>query len=1019
MPNADALPLTDAQFAVVTSTAPRMLVDAGAGSGKTTTVVQQLCYWLGAPVRRPDGTWIRCPDADRLTLDQIAAITYTNEAAADLTRKLRAALQAAGLRELAYDVDSARVGTIHSFCGDLLRDYALRAGRSPRQQVLTDGEASALREEIARRVLHEAIAAQDIDGLPALLAGQSLWQVVRYVATLADNTDRLQLYTEHRGALRPHEAALLTLAERSVTVRRRELAERGQVDFDEMIVATRDLLQQPGVRRAVQREIALLVVDEFQDADPAQRDIALLLGGVLQADPSPTRVVLVGDPKQSIYRFRRADVAMWNDVATRFANPMVGQIYRLVENFRSRPGILAAVDTVIGPLMDAPLSPDGVRQPYEVAYAPLVARAKARDGDLPTDVCVELLAIAADNDGDMVQVETVRDTEAEALVERIQALHADGTSYGDMAILLAGWGALETYMHALEGAGIPCYALRSEGFWETREVLDVLLALRAIRDPQDTVALTGLLRGPMIGVRDETLLALSRAGDSLAKGFWSATMSELPAGASLAIEWRALCDARALLQRFGALRDRIPLATLITRLLEETGFLAMHQLLGTHGAQALGNLRRLVRVAEATPDQSLGAFLQTVQEARARGDRVEQERLYREDADVVTITSVHSAKGLEWDTVFWCDLVRTLRPDNSALLTGRTQLSVKSADEGVEDAEHKALRDALFRETKAEAIRLWYVAMTRAKRRLVLSGVALGKGRSSDYTPGLVIRAAMAPTAIRTAGASTMTASVTAGHPVASETLLTRPPVRVVTPTGRSRLSATQLMAFAHDPAHWWRKYVLGYEGLAPKSAGGARQHGTLVHEILEQCGGDLTDLDEVITGVLSRHGLDSDSDGGSDGDGASMMSALRETLRAMVQTAASHPTWLALSAEPSMRQELSFVRILADGSTVEGAMDLVARTANGVAIVDVKTGALRAPSAETTGSAPGTSARYALQAATYRDAVAAITGAASDAITFTLLSTAGGGGTMTPPIDGGEPSATITALRGWTGADI
>jgi RecB family exonuclease len=217
-------------------------------------------------------------------------------------------------------------------------------------------------------------------------------------------------------------------------------------------------------------------------------------------------------------------------------------------------------------------------------------------------------------------------------------------------------------------------------------------------------------------------------------------------------------------------------------------------------------------------------------------------------------------------------------------------------------------------------------------------------------------------------------------------------------------------MAFAHDPAQWWRKYVLGYEGLAPRSAGGARRHGTLVHEILEQCGGELSDLDEVITGVLSRHGLE----GEADGDGASVMTALRETLRAMVQTAASHPTWLALSAEPSMRQELPFVRILSDGSTVEGAMDLVARTAEGVAIVDVKTGALGAPTASR--AASGTSAPYALQAATYRDAVSAITGVASDAVSFTLLSTVGGGGTMTPPIDAGEPAATITALRGWTG---
>ena len=148
-------PLTHAQRDVVLADARHLLVGAGAGSGKTSTIVQKLCYLLGGVVRDIDGATYSHPSP--LALSDIAAITFTNEAAADLKRKLRSALAASGLRHLATDVDAARIGTIHGFCGDLLRDHALRAGLPPSLHVLHEGEATALASECARLAVQHAV----------------------------------------------------------------------------------------------------------------------------------------------------------------------------------------------------------------------------------------------------------------------------------------------------------------------------------------------------------------------------------------------------------------------------------------------------------------------------------------------------------------------------------------------------------------------------------------------------------------------------------------------------------------------------------------------------------------------------------------------------------------------------------------------------------------------------------------------------------------------------------------------
>ncbi len=1017
-------PLTPAQRDVVLADARHLLVGAGAGSGKTSTVVQKLCYLLGGVVRDIDGASYSHPLP--LALGDIAAITFTNEAAADLKRKLRSALAASGLRHLATDVDAARIGTIHGFCGDLLREHALRAGLPPTLKVLLEGEATALAAECARLAVQHAVQWQSVPAFAALLEGRTLSTIVSLVAEVASDSDRLSVWQAHREFLRPHEEALLTLAVDALALRQQELARSGAMDFDRMIVAVRDLLRSDvRVRHAVQRQLQLLIVDEFQDVDPAQRDLTFLLGGLEFDDPTPTRIMLVGDPKQSIYKFRRADVSLWNGVADRFASIATGAILELSDNFRSRKGILAFVDSAIGTRLDTPVNAESGRRPFEVDYRPLDARGTEAHGDR----CVEVIAVAATEDGEANTAPVVRAAEAQAVAARIIELKAAGEVFGDMAMLLATLSDVDCYRDALRAAGIPFYVLRSDGFWEAREVVDCLLALRAIRNCNDDVALIGFLRSPFVGLRDDTLLALRDARHP------NGLVGALSASTRESQLCTRACD---MLVRFGALRDRIPTHALLERLLTESGFLAALSLGVDRGTQAMANMRKLLRTTAMSPELSLGEFLRDVNEARARADRVGEEKLYRERADVVTITTVHSAKGLEWPIVFWSDLVRGARPDRDKLTCGRTGFRLR-LEEGetdskgkVIDAAHDEMKSAVGEEDAAELLRRWYVAATRAKRLLVLSGVPLGVPFKAKDSAAAMVRATFStltalpmPTRLTYAhsdgtefelvvqvAAPTMDAGVApvlndveqterARNAQSATGVTVAAPAILHAPRGRTRLSATQLMTFAADPMLWYRRYSFNFEpdkrstaiGGASGSASSAAI-GTVVHEVLERFNFEVADIDELITSALERHDPDAADTATSDGY------SIRDRIRRLVESAIGSTAWMSLALEPSSRRELKFTRVLPDGSVIDGALDLIALHGGTARILDVKTGAAKSDSA--------LADRYRVQAAVYQEVVHAIAGWPT---AFSLLSTSDGRETPVTAT-GVELSSLLAELR-------
>ena len=972
-----ALTYTADQWNAIAGANQHVLVAAGAGTGKTRTVIGRILYLLGVEV---NGARYDSP----ISLHEIAAITFTNAAAQDLKSKLRDALREEGRYEESYEVDRARIGTIHAFCAELLREFALRRGGSPSLSVVDEATANSIQADAVRDVMITAVSQDDVDGLADLLAAWSFRKVERFVNSLLDDIDRLDQMNGE--AMPPMERTLLRLAERSRSLVDERLARRGAVDFDRVVLYARDMLKRdPVVLESVRRRLHTLIVDEFQDVDPLQKEIAYLLGEPGAEGTKTTHLLLVGDPKQSIYRFRRADVSVWREVASDFDRVPGATVVATNQSFRAGGALLGFIDATVGKLLDEPLG--DTMTSVEVAYEPLIGK----PGDTPDrDGHVELLLIPARDDGKSYSADKSRILEAEAIAQRAGRLLAEeGLTPDDIAVILPGWWSADVYTRAFETLDIPACQLKASGFYERREILDLIIALRAIRDPTDDTALLGFLRSPFIALRDDTLLEIALKST---RPYWSGLKDIKVA------EQEALDDAVRLLDRFSRLRDRIPVDELVEDLLYETGYLAYLELLGTAGEAAVSNVEKFVRLVRAS-GCTVGDTLAMIAEARERGgDEGEVAIMPRNNA--VTVTSVHSAKGLEWKVVFWAGLLSSAtRAQGQDLLIGRNSIALK--DPAVEKtaqqpAEWRALKEAIEFEDLAEKKRVWYVAATRATEKLVVSGMPV-TGKSADrkrtiadylwphledvsFIDGsrFTYRSAAGHeftglVSLASVDVESRTGAVPAERPVLGPQreaeLIIRshgPEEPVSVPPARYRHSATELLAFSRCPQRHWFKYIKGLR--EPRVVGerdalvDAVKRGLIVHDVLERIEEE-HELDLLLDDAIRRR--DPDAPPAESAPGVSYRSHLKREITTVLR----HPAYRELATLPTARKELRFLDVSRDPERFEGSFDLIAARDDKLTVLDVKT--TQCSSRE----AHGRAALYRPQADVYISAAEVITG--------------------------------------------
>lgn len=1014
------------------------LLEAGAGSGKTSTLVGKILHALGAEVI--EGSRVERP----CELAEIAAITFTTAAAADLRTALRTRLREYAKahpdrrwRQMVYEVDRARIGTIHAFCGQLLREFALREGLDPSFGVLDAGEAADLREACARERLYAALGEGDPDAseLAFQFTPHGAVRLVREAVEMGDaarhafdrwcdadgraRTDALRARVEALGGTwRAHDpqgaalaATVLRLAREARDAFDRELDRQGVLDYDALIYRARDLLgRSPNALAGLRGRLRWLLIDEFQDTDPAQRDIAYAICGVgaslaahAAGTPAPggsPTLCIVGDPKQSIYGFRRADVTLWNAVARDFRT-LGATVIPLDTNFRSRAPLLGLVNATFGRLMPGP-EDDGAPD-HEVRYRPL---APARDyaGD---DRLVELLALP---EGETAP-ERRRD-EARRIARRVRAMVDDAepvlwggaddrrpAQWRDVALLFRSATDVRLYEAELRRLRVPCFVAAGDGFFATREVRDVRLLLTALSDAHDDVAWLGVLRSPWVGLSDDVLLRLRTERPNVP--FARALDVTLPGA-----DGEALAFARRWLAELASLRDRVSCAALIERALERSGYGAA-LLYREGGDVALANVQKLVRMADGRPDASLAAFAAYLRDRGESSAREAEAALHGQGENVVTLTTVHGAKGLEWPVVFLCDLDREMAGASTtpAFFCDPTDgIGIKLDDPDAADESerlagvYECLRERAALRDTAEEKRVWYVASTRARDRLVLCAQPPAAGdpaaKAPKPSPARWLLAWLTPqdgtfgygTGTATwhgtilAEVSDLTTTDAPAPPLFEEVSATArvsaPLLRQVAPVPPVaplfRRSATELMLFAKDPAEHRRSYLLGLRPSplarrAPQSAAvegaagiDARTTGDVVHAIME-LDAELVarDLDGILERELaSRLGADAT---------AMLAPAARERLRRLVECTHAHPAVARLVAGDAVERELPFTWFLElDGevTVMHGAMDLVARVGGVLEILDFKTHRL-AP-----GEEERTAADYALQGDLYAAAL-------------------------------------------------
>jgi ATP-dependent exoDNAse (exonuclease V) beta subunit len=837
-----------------------LFVEAAAGTGKTSALVSRIVSLLRTGTGR---------------LNRIAAVTFTEKAAGEMKLRLRAEIEKARVAELATSeerarleealsqLELARIGTIHAFCGDLLHERPVEAGVDPLfevaptedalgfldrafdrwfQEALADppegvrrilrrrprgfnpgsrsagprellrgavtnlvdhrdfpaawrrepferdaeidavmtelSELGALAQKASRaddwlakaleririfcqeNALRESVRGRDYDGLEAELrdfarSTQKHWTwkgsprqpfgpELPRVEVLA-RRDAVRERLERLASQSDADLAALLREELRPVVEAYEAEKEsaGRLDFLDLLVRARDLVRDDrGVREELQERFSHFFVDEFQDTDPLQAEILVLLAADdpaeddwHQVNPVPGKLFLVGDPKQSIYRFRRADVAIYEGAKQQLL-ARGAEVVHLATSFRSLPSIQQAVNAAFEPRM----RPGGSQAEY-VALEPFREEVEGRPslvalpvprpyGDYGKIVNWKIEASFPDAVGSFVDW-LVNDSgwsievpDGSGRREPICARHVcllfrRFKSFGN--------DVTRPYVRALEARRVPHVLVGGRSFHEREEVEALRNALSAIEWPDDELSVFATLRGPFFALGDDALLAYRYSiGSGAVAGRRLGRLDPLRRHgdeelAALDAPEREVADALAILRDLHRARNRRPIAETLSQFLASVRAHAGIAIWPT-GEQALANCLRVIDLArrfERRGAPSFRAFVATMDREAERGE-AQDAPVVEEGTEGVRIMTVHRAKGLEFPVVILADPTanqvsrnpsRHIEPDAGLWAE---PLCGCTPHELIDAKDQELERDA------EEAVRVAYVAATRARELLVV-----------------------------------------------------------------------------------------------------------------------------------------------------------------------------------------------------------------------------------------------------------------------------------------------------------
>ncbi len=784
-----------------------LVVEAAAGTGKTTEMIARIIAVL-----RTGAT----------TLERIVAVTFTEKAAGEMKLRLRTELERARqaaqsvehdrLERALGELEVARIGSIHSFCADLLRERPIEAHVDPLFEVAAEDVAEQLfarafdawfqsalgdppegvrrilrrnepvellrragwslvdrrdfdgawrRDGFARDTAIDAIIAElqpfaaladrahraddylaklcsklgrwlaeldrrehvrprDHDGLEAELADVLRWKEWRFTGrgqNFGDGLLRADVVIQ-RDAAKATLAAFRESAEADLAACLRDelrplvsayeqlKAKAGKLDFLDLLVRTRDLLRDDArVRNELAARFTHFFVDEFQDTDPLQVEILLLLCGERIA---PGKLFVVGDPKQAIYRFRRADIAVYEDVVHKLlANG--ARLLHLTTSFRGTASIQCAINAAFAPVMQG----DG--------QARYVALERHRE-DLSGQPAIVALPVPRPYGWRDVASWAIEESYPDAVGAFVEQLDRSGWRVGGGARIEArhvclmfrrfqsfGKDLTRPYVRALEARGIPHVLVGGRSFHEREEIEAARNALRAIEWPDDELSVYATLRGPLFAFHDEDLIAFKHEHARLQPLAWRTRDGNDVAGAL-----RVLAELHVA-------RNRRPIADTLARLLATTRAHAGIAVWPA-GEQALANVSRVMDLArrfESGGASSFRAFVERLEDDAERGRQADAP-VVEEGTEGVRIMTVHAAKGLEFPVVILCDPTAPLAQERPSRVIDSERRVWLEPLAGCVPSELRERADEVVQRDREEGQRLAYVAVTRARDLLVV-----------------------------------------------------------------------------------------------------------------------------------------------------------------------------------------------------------------------------------------------------------------------------------------------------------
>jgi DNA helicase II / ATP-dependent DNA helicase PcrA len=685
------------------------VVVAGAGSGKTSVMAARV-IWLALRFAQTGG-------AEGALPGNVLCLTFTNKATENLVLRMRKALSTLDLEE----GEEPEVTNYHGFAQQLLERHGMLEGVEAGQRVLTPAQRVELCSRVLDLMPFEHLSSEwqpTIVGNVLDLADQAQNHLVDPHEIVAFNQERLEALSEHRSD-RAYRAApeRIELA-RAVALFDELKRELAVIDFgDQIALAARVVRNHPEVGHEYRRRFAAVLLDEYQDTNVAQ---ARLLEGVFSGGHP---VTAVGDPDQNIYAWRGASLYNLLEFPTRFrkADGAPAEKLPLYTNFRSGRRILEAADALIAPLPKNQRPDPGKRlDPWP------------------------------DNGDGRVEIARYRDEvrEAEAIAERIHQLHRSGSPWREIAVLCRTSRLFPTLQRVFAERDVPAEIVGLAGLLRTPEVVEVLAYARAVASPLESVALGRILLGPRyrVGFRDLARVAAWAKGKTYELRDEDEDLSEeIPFLVSEALEHLDEVsglseEGRARLEEFrrelAELRAeaRRPVAEFLAEVIRRIGLLDE---LDAWSDETIATTRRrnlaafLDEVHAFSPlegELTLQRLLDYVETVEA-GEREEWSPVQPSDADSVKVMTIHVAKGLEFDGVFVPGLAKGMLPNDR--IQQNPAERARSLDFELRgdavilpryDGNLSRFKDELRRQEVIEERRTCYVALTRARRHLFVSG---------------------------------------------------------------------------------------------------------------------------------------------------------------------------------------------------------------------------------------------------------------------------------------------------------